>query len=64
MAFITDLAAACKTKPEDRGDDGFGRRPAGGGPVLVRRSAAADRRQSDFDLKPAMGYKKQPFYTV
>lgn len=50
MAFITDLAAACKTKPEGRGEDGFGRRPAGGGPV--------------FDLKPAMGYKKQPFYTV
>ncbi len=27
-------------------------------------AAPADRRQSDFDLKPAMGYKKQPFYTV
>jgi hypothetical protein len=34
MAFITDLAAACKTKPEDRGDDGFGRGPSVCGPPL------------------------------
>ena len=34
------------------------------GASLRRRRRTAERRQSDFDLKPAMGYKKQPFYKV
>jgi hypothetical protein len=49
---------------------GGGRRTRFGATLRRRRRTAsqlrrpADRRQSDFDLKPAMGYKKQPFYTV